>query len=882
MFSPLRPATARLGAAACAFLLACGLVSCSGGGGGAASTPAPTPAVAVSFAAAPLQVLPGQSAALAVAIQRSGGFTGPVRLSAEGLPAGVSVAVSPAGDIQGASATLTFAATPAAAATTTTVLVKAVATAGSPSASAALTLQVLPPPQGFQVGVAAATLLVARPAPGETAARSTAPIPLTLTRSGGYAGSPTWTVESLPGGVTAAFQPAATGEPASFTLAVSTAASPGTSQVRVQATDGALASSTTVTVTVSGGNDFEYRPEVLEIKEGVATVLAVSADSVTLQGSVPAVQPGKVLFHNAAGDTRFLRKVASVASSGGNTVLATTEATPQDVFARAAILKNEVLPGTVLAGIQGVDSSVTFGTPVPIHLPGRGVIQHSIPCKIDGFKIKDDGGNVLAELHGEIYIVLGIEAYYVTNWNGTPQTARVAPYLNVAGYVELSGRVNAEFNYEAPLTFPFKFPTPFNVGGLGVNGELALALHVNGSLDGQGRVNVAGFLNAKSGVEYAFGTFSAVNEWSHDLKITAAEVRAGCSLGVSLLRPSLGLDVLGMGQVYVDSDLIRAELDIAYQSGPPAGFRVSTFGDFNLGIGGRLKLGPLTIWQDRFDLDLPHWPYGTPTFLPELTPAATRVALLGTDSKKLWIMAGDGSGGAIAYTDTATLYAPSLSPDGNAIVFGRMNPSTGKGELCTVGVDGLGFSIRTGSSYSINHPAWGPGNIILFDSSDGAGAKQIYALNLVGNGVTPLTSGPDSHRHPAWSPDGNAVAFEHRSNNSGRSRIARFDYSNPAAVTFLSDDATDYYDPCFSANGRRLVFRDGAFIHITDDRGNPVTSFGTPFGSFYKHPCFSPDGTQIMLDNNPVSTPFLIRFTAAGTFMDQPAWGTFPSWREIR
>lgn len=883
MFSRLLRPLARLAAAALGCLAAVGLLGCGGGGGGE-GTPPPSPAVSLTLSGSSVQVRPGQSASLEVTLQRSGGFAGAVRLSADGLPASVSMAVTPAGDVSGNSATLAFTATGSAQATTTTVLVRAVATSGSPSGSAAFTLQVLPPPQGFQVGVAASTLLLARPLPGETAARVSAPVPLTLTRTGGYVGSPTWTLEGLPAGVSAAFQPAATGEPASFTLAVAPSSSPGTTQIQVKATDGALVSTASLAITVSGGNDYEYKPEVMDLSGGAVTVLAVGSDTVTLQGTVASVQPGKVLIHNAADDKRFLRKVASVSSAGGNTVLATTEATVQDVFARAAILKNEIIPPSALAGIQGVDSTVTFGAPQPVLVPSRGTIEQAIPCTISGFQIKSDSGQVLAELRGEIFLVLGIEGVYITDWKGIPSEARIAPFLNVAGNLELSGHVGASFDYEAPLSVPFKFPTPFNVGGLGVNGELSLSLRVNGTLSGDGRVTVAGYLNAKNGVQYSFGVFSAVNEWSKDFGIKAAEVRASCSLGVSLVRPNLGLDVLGIGQVYLASDLVRAELEIAYQTGPPSGFQISTFGDFNVGIGGRLKLGPFTLWDDRFDLDIPHWPSGTPVFLPELTPASTRIAWLGVDGHTLWTMYGDGSEVTAVFTDPgATLYAPSLSQDGRAIVFGRINPSSGKGEVCTIGADGSGYATRTGSAYSINHPAWGPNGVILFDSSDSSNLKQLYALKLSDNSVTQLTTGPSANRHPNWSPDGTYLIFERRETSGAKSRIARMEFANPAAITYLSDDGLDYFDPSYSANGRRIAYRDSFFIRVMDDLGYPTAVFGPPSGSFFKHPWFSPDGTMLILDDNPITAPTIRIYSSDGGYVyGLWKWGTYPTWREIK
>ena len=94
---PLRPhmrphlrllrAIASLGLAAVA--------ACGGGGDGGTSPPPPVQGFAVSLSASSLSVEQGASGSITATVTRTGGFTGAVEVSAEGLPSGVTATLTP-------------------------------------------------------------------------------------------------------------------------------------------------------------------------------------------------------------------------------------------------------------------------------------------------------------------------------------------------------------------------------------------------------------------------------------------------------------------------------------------------------------------------------------------------------------------------------------------------------------------------------------------------------------------------------------------------------------------------------------------------------------------------------------------------------------------
>jgi len=178
-----------------------------------------------------------------VAISRTN-FTGAVAMSASGLPAGVTVAFNPATATTGNSVTATFSASGTAA--LGTVPVTLTATSGSLSRTTSVSLTVTgTPTSDFTLGSPAA-VSVARGAAGGTS--------VAINRTN-FTGAVGFTASGLPGGVTAAFNPATatTGNSVTVTFTASASAALGTTAVTLTATSGSVVRTTSVNLTVTGG-----------------------------------------------------------------------------------------------------------------------------------------------------------------------------------------------------------------------------------------------------------------------------------------------------------------------------------------------------------------------------------------------------------------------------------------------------------------------------------------------------------------------------------------------------------------------------------------------------------------------------------------------------
>ena len=171
------------------------LAACGGGSDTPAPvTPPPSPTIALALAPAAGTVTRGAATTATVALSRGGSYAGEVTLSAEGVPSGVQVSMSPAVlTTSVTSATVAIAVGAQAAAGTTSFTI---AGTGTGVAAARITYALtVPTPPGVTVSAVSAQQL----SQGTSSATA---IPLVLTRTGGLAGDLTLSLDGAPAGVT--------------------------------------------------------------------------------------------------------------------------------------------------------------------------------------------------------------------------------------------------------------------------------------------------------------------------------------------------------------------------------------------------------------------------------------------------------------------------------------------------------------------------------------------------------------------------------------------------------------------------------------------------------------------------------------------------------
>ena len=206
----------------------------------------PVGALGVAAGQATATVAAGGSITIPISVSRSGSFNGPITLTAENLPTGVTASFDPSTVAAGnttSDLTITAAASaPASAASNISVRASG---SGVTSKTAAISLTVTT--AGITLVTGASTATVTQGA--------TASIPVSFTREGAFSGAVAIEVEGLPTGVTAAVTPtsvAANSNVATVTLTADAAATTGTSNITIRGSGTGIASQTqTVALTVN-------------------------------------------------------------------------------------------------------------------------------------------------------------------------------------------------------------------------------------------------------------------------------------------------------------------------------------------------------------------------------------------------------------------------------------------------------------------------------------------------------------------------------------------------------------------------------------------------------------------------------------------------------
>ncbi len=202
------------------------------------------PSFTITAAASTSTVKTGGSSSVSFSINRSGGFSSVVALTASGLPAGITASFSPAtlsGSATGTSS-LTLAAAQAAKAGPITVTVSAIG--GGLTRSATLSLTVIAPSFTLNASGYGVTL-----SPGGSAS-----VALSLAPSSGFAAQVVLTTTGLPTGVTASFSPSSvnvsTAATSTLTLRAGNTAKAGNYPVVVSANGGGITQTATMSLSI--------------------------------------------------------------------------------------------------------------------------------------------------------------------------------------------------------------------------------------------------------------------------------------------------------------------------------------------------------------------------------------------------------------------------------------------------------------------------------------------------------------------------------------------------------------------------------------------------------------------------------------------------------
>ncbi len=247
--------------------------------------------------------------------------------------------------------------------------------------------------------------------------------------------------------------------------------------------------------------------------------------------------------------------------------------------------------------------------------------------------------------------------------------------------------------------------------------------------------------------------------------------------------------------------------------------------------------------------------------------ASTKIAFVATKTGKKEIYTADVDGSNVVQLtkDGAISVAPSLSPEGNRLVYtgyqsgyadvyeidlasGARNriikyPGTNSGaafspdgrklaltlskdgnpELYVTSAGGGGAHRLTRTPGVESSPTWSPDGSEIIYTSDDRGGPQLFRIGAGGGSGRPISTGHGYNTEPSWSPDGKKVAYTVR--GGGGFQIAVSNLEGGGARTL-----GDGQDPVWGADSRHLIFANGGSLIMLDVQTGQRTSLVSGLG----------------------------------------------------
>jgi Tol biopolymer transport system component len=199
--------------------------------------------------------------------------------------------------------------------------------------------------------------------------------------------------------------------------------------------------------------------------------------------------------------------------------------------------------------------------------------------------------------------------------------------------------------------------------------------------------------------------------------------------------------------------------------------------------------------------------------------------------------------------------SPSVSPDGQTIVFSHPSPE-GPNHLFLMDPDGSDVRQLTDGPSSDSYPSFAPdGRKIVFSRWEGYDAGPHLFLVDIGNGaVRQLTTGPSRDMDPVFTPDGRNILFTRYTRETGPGAIFALSLDS-GEPRLLIGRAGGAYQPDVSPDGRKIAFGGkgvvGRDIFVAEASGHHVRRLTNSQdhcsgrGCFFA-PAWAPDGKHIV------------------------------------
>ena len=251
----------------------------------------------------------------------------------------------------------------------------------------------------------------------------------------------------------------------------------------------------------------------------------------------------------------------------------------------------------------------------------------------------------------------------------------------------------------------------------------------------------------------------------------------------------------------------------------------------------------------------------------------------------IYTMNTDGSGVKRLTYHGARDVSPAVSPDGGSIAFASNRD--GNFQLYVMDRNGDNQQRIIITTTNDLHPDWSPdGTKILYTAytSGSWDDGEIFMMNADGSNARQLTDTPADNMLADWSPDGTRVLFT--SKRDGNYELYVMDtlgYNQQR----LTDSPSDELFGRWSPDGAKIVYCIVDFVAITaqvylmnaDGSGDTVL---TSLGEVNEDPCWSADGRQIVFQSTRDGNYEIYMMNADGSDQQRVtnhySWDGWPSW----